>query len=151
MSDLVELALPFDERLAAVFGYDERVVSQMIAWARENMAEELAKYPEVTFGGVPTEPRPAVLFYWTPFGDELCWEDGRSSVCGANHWAWLDWIRGPLVQFALVDAARELGGQLELGTSETEAQHALVIDQVDRKLLVGDLGSARAYVAGAAE
>jgi hypothetical protein len=72
--------------------------------------------------GCPT-PRRFVALFWTPLGDESCWDDGQSSACGLsdNHlylsflrrkdvWAWRD------------------EHDLNFGNSDEEAIHWLVVD-----------------------
>ena len=29
-------------------------------------------------------PRRFIAFYWTPFGDDACFDDGQSSACGLS-------------------------------------------------------------------
>src|SRR5512143_2300555 len=60
-----------------------------------------------------------VAFWWEPAGDELGWDDGRSSTVGAANWyAWLMFVQHPSVEPYLLP--------YELGSSDTEALHALV-------------------------
>jgi hypothetical protein len=68
-------------------------------------------------------PRRFVALYWTPMGDEACFDDGQSSACGLsdNHlylsllrrkdvWAWRD------------------EEELHFGNSDKPATHWLVVD-----------------------
>jgi len=68
-------------------------------------------------------PRRFVALFWTPMGDEACFDDGQSSACGLsdNHlylsflrrkdvWAWRD------------------ENELNFGNSDEEAVHWLVVD-----------------------
>ncbi|AWM39817.1 hypothetical protein GobsT_18160 [Gemmata obscuriglobus] len=72
--------------------------------------------------GYPGQRR-YIGLYWSPMGDEACWDDGQSSACGLadNHY-YLAFIRRKEVL-----AWRDENG-LHLGNSEEEAQHWLVVD-----------------------
>lgn len=69
-----------------------------------------------------------VALSWTSFGDELLYRDG--TVSGAGDWrGWLAFVEHPLGQAVL--------GPYELGSSESEAAHWLLIDREDRTLDIG--------------
>ena len=72
-----------------------------------------------------------VAFHWTPFGDEVVYSDGRLSADG--HWpAWLLFVRH-----------NSIAPHLEaynLGSSDEEATHWLLVDRVNRTMYVGTPG-----------
>jgi hypothetical protein len=78
--------------------------------------------------GYPGELR-WVAFWWEQAGDELAWDDGRSSTVMANWYAWLIFVRHPSVEPYLAP--------YELGSSDTQALHALLLDRKARALYVG--------------
>lgn len=67
-----------------------------------------------------------VAFYWQSAGDEACWDDGRSSLCGANWPAYLAYTQHQKVwpHLALYD----------FGSSDEPARHWLVLDRETRQL-----------------
>jgi len=79
-----------------------------------------------------------VAFYWSPDGDECCWNDGRLSVCGANWWAWLAYTQHPTICLHLLP--------YDLGSSDAPASHWLVLDREARQLHVGPWDVAAAVV-----
>jgi hypothetical protein len=71
-----------------------------------------------------------VAFYWTPYGDEVMFDDGLYS--GTGEWdGFLTFIRHPAIAPALQF--------YHLGDSDTEAEHALVLDREARKLFVAPI------------
>ena len=68
-----------------------------------------------------------VAFYWSPLGDEAMYDDGlRSGVVDWN--AYLAFVQHPLVEPHLFP--------FDLGSSEEEARHWLVLDREARTLSV---------------
>ncbi len=67
-----------------------------------------------------------VAFFWQSAGDEACWDDGRSSLCGANWGAYLAYTQHRAVwpHLALYD----------FGSSDEPARHWLVLDRETRRL-----------------
>lgn len=67
-----------------------------------------------------------VGFYWQPAGDEVCWDDGRASLTGANWGAYLAYTQHRAVwpHLALYD----------FGSSDEPARHWLVLDREARQL-----------------
>src|SRR5215211_407783 len=61
-----------------------------------------------------------VVFHWSPFGDQLVFDDGRSSGT-AQSWAFLAYKRHRAVEPLLRG--------YDLGSSEEEATHVLLIDR----------------------
>jgi hypothetical protein len=75
-----------------------------------------------------------VGFYWTPCGDEIIYTDGRLSADGDWH-AWLVFTRHKSI-------APHLEGY-NLGSSDEEATHWLLIDRQTHALYVGAQGEVR--------
>jgi len=61
-----------------------------------------------------------VGFYWIPGGDEIAYDDGMTSGTG-NPWAWLAFKRHRNVSPHL--------DEYNLGYSDLEAEHALIVDR----------------------
>jgi hypothetical protein len=79
-----------------------------------------------------------VSFRWTPGGDEADYDDGQRA--GTGEWqGYLAYIQHPTIH-PLLD-------QYNLGSSESEAKHALILDRQDRKLYVAPIKDARAFLA----
>lgn len=71
-----------------------------------------------------------VAFWWEPAGGELCYSDGQRTLCGAEWYAWLLYTRHPRVEPYLMPYS--------FGSSDEEAQHALLIDRWERNAYVGN-------------
>jgi hypothetical protein len=68
-----------------------------------------------------------LAFFWSPMGDEALYHDGQRS--GVGDWtAYLAFVRHPLVEPHL--------RSFDLGSSEEEARHWLVLDREARSLSV---------------
>jgi hypothetical protein len=78
-----------------------------------------------------------VSFQWTPYGDETDYSDGRVRPTG-NWQAFLAYIRHPAVSPHL--------GDYDFGSSETEARHALILDQVKPALFVAPVREAEKFL-----
>jgi hypothetical protein len=64
-----------------------------------------------------------VALYWTPCGDEACYDDGVTSACGMlDNWQFLGFLGRPEV-----DGWLRANG-LFVGSSDREAAHWLVAD-----------------------
>jgi hypothetical protein len=78
-----------------------------------------------------------VAFYWTPTGDEARYDDGQ--VSGDGNWhlflAWRRWHP-------------DVDRRYNLGDSETDADHWLVLDRETRDVTVLDRAEARAMLGG---
>jgi hypothetical protein len=78
--------------------------------------------------GLPDTPARYFALYWSPCGDEVNFDDARSS--GTGTWTgYLAYTRHPAVAFALAS--------FNLGSSDQEAEHWLLIDRRERKAFVG--------------
>ena len=78
-----------------------------------------------------------VGFCWSPFGDELTYSDGVSS--GSAQWqAFLQYKRHPAVRSHLEP--------YDLGSSEEDATHMLLIDREQQIAAVAPVSEARAFL-----
>jgi hypothetical protein len=68
-----------------------------------------------------------VSFHWTPYGDETDYSDGRITATGSWQ-AFLAYIQHPAVSPHLQD--------YDLGSSESEAKHVLILDREKHELLI---------------
>jgi hypothetical protein len=68
-----------------------------------------------------------VAFHWTPYGDEAEYYDGRISSTG-NWQAFLAYIQHPAVSPFLIE--------YDLGSSDSEAKHALILDREKHEVLI---------------
>lgn len=78
-----------------------------------------------------------VGFYWTPMGDEVVFTDGRGSGSGQS-WAFLAYRRHR--------AVRTLLDGWNLGYSDVDAEHCLVLDRERNRASVAPLAEARAFL-----
>jgi hypothetical protein len=79
-----------------------------------------------------------VSFQWTPYGDETDYSDGRVHAIG-NWQAFLAFIHHPVV-------SPHLKGY-DLGSSDSEAKHALILDQEQLALFVAPVREAQKFLA----
>lgn len=78
--------------------------------------------------GLTDTPARFFAIYWHPCGDEACYDDGRSS--GTGNWTgYLAFTRNPAVCLALAP--------FDLGSSDAEPEHWLLIDRKARRAFVG--------------
>jgi hypothetical protein len=78
-----------------------------------------------------------VSFQWTPYGDEADYSDGRGS--GTGNWqAFLAFIHHPAV-------SPQLKGY-DLGSSDSEAKHALILDQEQHVLYIAPAREAEIFL-----
>src|SRR4051794_36633404 len=75
---------------------------------------------------------------WTPLGDTVWYDDARSSGTGYA-WAYLAWVRHKHVAPYLAP--------YDLGSSEQESQHRLLLDRQTRTVSVGTVAEVRAVLA----
>ena len=79
-----------------------------------------------------------VSFYWTPGGDEADYDDGQRT--GTGNWqGYLAFVQHPTVHPELA--------QYQLGSSDSEAQHRLILDRQERKLYVASMKDAQRLLA----
>jgi hypothetical protein len=78
-----------------------------------------------------------VSFHWTPYGDETDYSDGRVQATG-NWQAFLAFIHHPAVSTHL----KHYG----LGSSDSEATHALILDQEQQALFVAPVREAEKFL-----
>jgi hypothetical protein len=78
-----------------------------------------------------------VSFQWTPYGDEADYSDGRLS--GTGNWqAFLAYIRHPAVSPFLKE--------YDLGSSDSEAKHAIILDRNKLKIMIAPVKEAQAFL-----
>jgi hypothetical protein len=78
-----------------------------------------------------------VSFQWTPYGDETDYSDGRVRATG-NWQAFLAYIQHPAISPHL--------GDYNFGSSDTEAHHALILDQVKQTVYVAPVKEAERFL-----
>jgi hypothetical protein len=78
-----------------------------------------------------------VSFQWTPYGDEVEYSDGRLTATG-NWQAFLAYIQHPAVYPSLQD--------YDLGSSESEAKHALLLDCEELTLYIAPVKEAKDFL-----
>jgi hypothetical protein len=78
-----------------------------------------------------------VSFQWTPYGDETDYSDGRVRATG-NWQAFLAYIQHPAISPHL--------GDYDLGSSESEAKHALLLDLDELALYVGPVKEVKDFL-----
>jgi hypothetical protein len=78
-----------------------------------------------------------VGFFWSPFGDEVCWSDGRFEL-RADWYAWRVFTEHTTVMAALAS--------YDFGSSATVGTHVLLLDRGDRRLSVAPTAAARAFL-----
>jgi hypothetical protein len=79
-----------------------------------------------------------VAFKWTPYGDEALYNDGRLSATG-NWQAFLAYIQHPAVSPLL--------SAYDLGSSDREARHCLILDREKLELSIAPVTEANAFLA----
>ena len=139
MTALLEFPFSLPGRFLDALGYPRVVEAFDSPPMRAHLAELLRRQGIDAGAAPPTGPRRFVLFHWQPAGDELEFSDGVHSGAGQlQHWVWLDYLHGrapgvpPPVLGPIV--AWLVEHQVDLGSSDTPATHALVVD--------GDAGAA---------
>jgi hypothetical protein len=78
-----------------------------------------------------------ISFQWTPTGDETDYSDGSVSATG-NWQAFLAFIQHPAVSPHLKD--------YDFGSSDSEAKHALILDQKELALFVAPVREAEKFL-----
>jgi hypothetical protein len=78
-----------------------------------------------------------VSFHWTPFGDETEYSDDRVSATG-NWQAFLAYIQHPAISPLLHD--------YNLGSSDSEAHHALILDREKPAMYVAPVKEAEIFL-----
>jgi hypothetical protein len=78
-----------------------------------------------------------VAFKWTPYGDEAEYSDGRISATGNWH-PFLVYIQRPTVSPVL--------REYDLGSSDSDAKHALVLDREKQALYIAPVKEAEKFL-----
>jgi hypothetical protein len=79
-----------------------------------------------------------VAFNWTPYGDEAEYSDGRIISATGNWHPFLVYIQHPAV-------SPHLRGY-DLGSSDSEARHALILDRENLELFIAPVREAQAFL-----
>ena len=78
-----------------------------------------------------------VSFQWTPYGDEADYSDGR--VSGSGNWlAFLSYIQHSAVSPFLKE--------YDLGSSDSEARYALILDRDKLEIMIAPVKEAQAFL-----
>ena len=78
-----------------------------------------------------------VSFHWTPAGDEAYYSDGHSG--GTGEWqGFLAYVHHPAVSPYL--------GEYDLGSSDNEAKHALILDREKLELFIAPVKEAEKFL-----
>jgi hypothetical protein len=78
-----------------------------------------------------------VSFQWTPYGDEVDYSDGRISATG-NWQAFVSYVQHPAVSPSLEG--------YDLGSSDSEATHALILDRENLAIYIAPVKEAKAFL-----
>ena len=78
-----------------------------------------------------------VSFQWTPYGDEVDYSDGRLSATG-NWQAFLAYIQHPAISPLLTE--------YDLGSSDSEAKHALILDREQLEVFIAPVKAAEKFL-----
>jgi predicted DNA-binding protein (UPF0251 family) len=79
-----------------------------------------------------------VSFHWTPGGDEAYYDDGQRG--GTGNWqGYLAFVQHPIVHPLLT--------RYDLGSSDSEAHHSLILDRQERTLYVASRKDAQKFLA----
>jgi hypothetical protein len=93
----------------------------------------------------PAGPRRLVALWWEPAGDELAFADGAHSGAGQlDHWPYLDYLHAYSHFGSIYDWLIE--HQVDLGSSDGPATHALIIDAESNTAWVAPIALAHRIV-----
>ena len=71
-------------------------------------------------------PARVIGVWWEPCGDEACWMDGVTTMCGAEWHVYLNLVQA--LEPALVAYFGTIDGRYRLGSSDATATHMLLFD-----------------------
>lgn len=80
-----------------------------------------------------------VAFYWEPIGDELCYDDGR--IAGTGEWY-------PFLQYRSHARVAPILEPWNIGYSDVEADHWLVLESVAGRAWIAKNTDARSFLHG---
>jgi hypothetical protein len=145
MPELIAWPFPLPERFTERLGYERAVETFESPAMRLYLVEVLRRDGIDAPLSAPTGPRRYVALYWEPAGDELAFEDGAHSGAGQlDHWPFLDYLHGGQ-SFGPIDGWL-IEHQVDLGSSEEPATHALVVDREANAAWVAPIARARTIV-----
>ena len=140
--DPIVWPFPLPNRFVEQLGYP-RVVEAFESPAMRAQLAELLRQQGIDDVQLPpaTGPRPFLMLHWEPAGDELAWSDGIHGGAGQlDHWPYLDYLHEPAIRAWL------LGNQVDLGSSDGPATHALVVHTGSGMVWVATIALARRIV-----
>jgi hypothetical protein len=141
MADLIPWPFPLPERFVDQLGYPRAVEAFDSPAMRARLAELLRRQGIDAGAAPPTGRRRFVALYWEPAGDELAFADGVHSGAGQlDHWLFLQVLHQPQVHGWLLEH------QVDLGSSDAPATHALIIDGDSGAAWVAPIALARRIV-----
>ena len=142
MAEVIRWPVPLPARFLDTLGYTRAVAAIDTPSLRARVSELLRQRGIDSPLAAPTGPRRFVLLYWECAGDELAFNDGVHSGAGQlDHWPWLEYLRRhPSIRYWLAEH------QVDLGSSEEQASHALVIDHRTGDAWVAPMAIARLVV-----
>jgi hypothetical protein len=109
---------------------------------RARIADLLRREGVVADVPTPVGPHRYISLWWESAGDELAFSDGARSGAGQlNHWHWLEYVRfgGPIYGW-LVEH------QVNLGSSDDQATHALLVDSEASEAYIVPIAAAHRIV-----
>src|SRR4051812_28896873 len=124
MSEPMQWPFALPQRFLDKLGYG-RVVQAMDSPAKRARVTELLRKEGIAEPqSPPPGPQRYAALWWESAGDELAWSDGPHGGAGQlDHWSWLEYVRHGAICGWLVEH------QVNLGSSDTAATHALVVDK----------------------
>jgi hypothetical protein len=151
MTGLIPWPFPLPDRFVDSLGY-ERAAGPMAMpeslralLVRTNITEAQIAATERSLAA--RRPRRFVLLYWQPSGDELAYEDGQGSGAGQlDHWRYLQYLHGRRGTALGVIHGWLVEHEVNLGSSEEPATHALIVDRATNRGWVAPLPLARHIV-----
>ena len=151
MADLIPWPFALPDRFLDALGYPRVIEAFDSPAMRARLAELLRRQGIDEPQPMPTSPRRFVALHWEPAGDELAFADGVHSGAGQlNHWIWLDYLHGrtPGVPPPVLGpiGAWLLEHQVDLGSSDAPATHALIVDADSGAAWVAPIALARCIV-----
>jgi hypothetical protein len=146
MPDLIPWPFPLPEQFLDQLGYARTVEAFESPAMRAHITDLLRRQGITEPQPIPTGPRRYVMLYWEPAGDELAFADGVHSAAGQlHHWVWLDYLRGR-GQFGGPMYGWLVEHQVDLGSSDAPATHALLVDADSGSAWVAPIVLARRIV-----
>src|SRR5262249_52306375 len=144
-TDLLAWPFPLPSHFADQLGY-ERAAGPVVM---PESVREVLRRANVTDAEIAVtehslatrRPRRWLALWWEPAGDELAFRDGVASGAGRpDHWPYLGYMDDRQIHAWLIEH------QVDLGSSEEPATHALVVDRDTDRAWVAPMPLASAIV-----